>query len=46
MELSTDISGAEAERLLYDDTFQEGGHQSNKLSRNKGRYDRTSFRIS
>lgn len=36
MKLSTDISGAGAERPLYDDAFQEGGHRSNKLSRNKG----------
>jgi len=43
MELSTDISGASAERLLHDDTFQEGGHRSNKLSRNKDRCNGTPF---
>lgn len=43
MELSTDISGAGAERLLHDDTFQEGGHQSNELSRNKDCYNGTYF---
>jgi len=37
MELSTDISDAGAERLLHDDTFQEGGHRINKLSHNKER---------
>lgn len=37
IELSTGISGAGVERLLYDDTFREGGQRSNKLSRNKGR---------